>query len=507
MVKKQQYEDYFLTVRGLFLYITMSGVKEGLASLFNKKIEDITMKKIVLSIAGVMAAAAFAPDASAVPVFARQTGMACSACHFQHFPLLNAFGRAFKEGGFTMMGAEPKVEGDNLSIPAYLNVAVLTSMGYIKTNQTADTSGVTKNYGNGVWGVPGMSGGGGDGEASLFVGGHVSDFAGFLSEITLGGAGVALDSAKLPMLYDMGTAKIGVVPFATNAQGASYSMEVANTGANAVHSITNTVGPTGEFINAVSAQQYINTAGNATGLGFVANSDMGLINITKYQQTGIATGGYASLGSTYARVLGTFTVGDWDTAIGAQNWSGASLAGNLNGAGVPAALAAQSGTIASNAVGTEMRATKAWAVDGQMQGSLGGMPVGFYASYARAPAVMAGGVNINTFQDANGGGANATLTRSSFNVDAELGVVPEVATIGAAIRRGKSGIADAARNNLSDNAFYLTATYKLQQNMLARLSWVKQSGGYWDNQNINGGGTNAQVMGTQTTELNMYVLF
>ncbi len=453
------------------------------------------MKKIVLSIAGVMAAAAFAPDASAVPVFARQTGMACSACHFQHFPLLNAFGRAFKEGGFTMMGAEPKVEGDNLSIPAYLNVAVLTSMGYIKTNQTSDASGSTKNYGNGVWGVPGVSGGGGDGEASLFVGGHVSDFAGFLSEITLGGGSAALDSAKLPMLYDMGSAKIGVVPFATNAQGASYSMEVANTGANAVHSITNTVGPTGEFINAVSAQQYINTAGNATGLGFVANSDMGLINITKYQQTGIATGAYASLGSTYARVLGTFSVGDWDTAIGAQDWSGASMA-------TPGT--AQTGI--TPAVPGVMASTKAWAIDGQMQGSLGGMPVGFYASYARAPAVMVGGVNVNTFQDANGGG-NATLTRSSFNVDAELGIVPEVATIGAAIRRGKSGIADAAGNNLSDNAIYLTATYKLQQNMLARLSWVKQSGGYWDNQNNNGGGTNAQVMGTQTTELNMYVLF
>ena len=455
------------------------------------------MKKIVLSLAGVVAAAAFAPEASALPVFARQTGMACSACHFQHFPLLNAFGRAFKEGGFTMMGAEPKVEGDNLSIPAYLNMAVLTSMGYIKSNQTADTSGVTKNYGNGVWGVPGV-GFGGQGEASLFVGGHVSDFAGFLSEITLGGTGAALGSAKLPMLYDMGSAKIGVVPFATNGQGASYSMEVANTGANAIHSITNTVGPNGEFINAVSAQQYIGTATNALGLGFVANSDMGLINITKFQQTGTTAGNYGSLGSTYSRVLGTFTMGDWDTAVGAQNWSGASMftpgyGMNVNPAdGTTGAFAAQTGT-------ATMQATKAWALDGQMQGSLGGMPVGFYASYARAPGGLQNG-EINTYN-------SGTLTRSSFNIDAELGVVPEVATIGAAIRRGKSGFADAGGNNTNDNAIFLTATYKLQQNMLARLSWVKQSGSYWDNQNIAGGGTNAQVLGTQTTELNMYVLF
>ncbi len=451
------------------------------------------MKKIVLSIAGVMAVAAFAPEASAVPVFARQTGMACSACHFQHFPLLNGFGRAFKEGGFTMMGAEPKVEGDNLSIPAYLNVAVLTSMGYTKTNQTADPTGVTKNYGNGVWGVPGVSGGGGDGEASLFVGGHVSDFAGFLSEITLGGGSAALGSAKLPMLYDMGSAKIGVVPFATDGQGASYGMEVANTGASPIHSISNTVGPNNAFINAISAQQYIGTGTNVTGLAFVANSDMGLINITKYQQTGIANGNYASLGSTYARVLGTFSLGDWDSALGVQNWSGASMT-NVGACPSPTLGCVNApNTSGTNTIYT-MQATKAWSVDGQMQGSLGGMPVGFYASYARAPSVMQGGVNVNTFA------AGGTLTRSSFNVDAELGVVPEVATIGAAVRRGKSGVADAAGNNLSDNAFYLTATYKLQQNMLARLSYVTQSGGYWT-------AANDALLGSHTTELNMYVLF
>lgn len=445
------------------------------------------MKKIVLSIAGVMAVAAFAPEASAVPVFARQTGMACSACHFQHFPLLNGFGRAFKEGGFTMMGAEAKVEGDNLSIPAMLNMAVLTSMGYTKTNQAADTTGMAKNYGNGVWGVPGVSGGGGDGEASLFFGGHVSDFAGFLAELGLGGANAALGSAKLPMMFDMGSAKIGVVPFATDGQGASYGMEVLNTGANPIHSITNTVGPHGEFITAVSAQQYIGTGSNATGLAFVANSDMGLINITKFQQTGIAGGGYASLGSTYARVAATFDMAGWDTAVGVQRWSGASLATpgiGLNMA-VPPAVAGPG----------VMQTSRASAIDGQMQGTVGAMPLGIYASYARAPNET--GVVQNTFN--NGG----TATRSSLNIDAELGIVPEVATIGAAVRRGKSGGnlgSGVVGANDTDNAIYLTATYKLAQNMLARLSYVTQSGGYWSQ-------AMKDTLGNKTTELNMYVLF
>ena len=451
------------------------------------------MKKIVLSIAGVMAIAAFAPEASALPVFARQTGMACSACHFQHFPLLNGFGRSFKAGGFTMMGAEAKVEGDNLSIPQTLNMAVLTSMGYIKTNQTANATGVAKNYGNGAWGVPGV-GAGGNSEASLFVGGHVSDFAGFLSEITLSPS-AALDSAKMPILFPVGDSRVGAVPFATNGQGASYGLEELNTGANAIHMQSNTVGPNGEFAGALSAQQYIGTNSAAVGVALVGTNDMGFVNVTKFQQTGIASGALASLGSTYARLAGTFDLSGWDAGVGIQSWSGASLF-------VPAATAATLFVPAAPAAVAAMQVTKATAIDGQMQGELGGMPVGFYASYARAPGTAAGAL-INTY---NGG----TLTRSSFNVNAELGVIPEVATIGAAIRQGKSGVADAAGNNLSDNAIYLTATYKLQQNMLARLSYVSQSGGYW---NAAAAGatpattTNTQNIGSKTTALNLYVLF
>jgi len=39
-----------------------------------------------------------APDALAVPSFARQTGMACEACHTV-YPELTHFGRVFKANG------------------------------------------------------------------------------------------------------------------------------------------------------------------------------------------------------------------------------------------------------------------------------------------------------------------------------------------------------------------------------------------------------------------------
>ncbi len=92
------------------------------------------MKKIALSLASVLAAAAFAPEASALPVFARQTGMACNACHFMNFPMLNSFGRAFKASGFTLMGAQGRVEGEKVSIPDTVNMSLLTTLGYTSVN-------------------------------------------------------------------------------------------------------------------------------------------------------------------------------------------------------------------------------------------------------------------------------------------------------------------------------------------------------------------------------------
>ncbi len=47
----------------------------------------------------------FAPSAYAVPSFARQTGMACAACHTS-FPELTEFGRAFKMNGYILTGMQ-----------------------------------------------------------------------------------------------------------------------------------------------------------------------------------------------------------------------------------------------------------------------------------------------------------------------------------------------------------------------------------------------------------------
>ena len=438
-------------------------------------------------------------EVSALPLFARQTGMECSACHFQHFPLLTSFGRAFKSNAYTMMGAQTKVEGDRLSIPSTLNMAVLTTFGFERTNAApAGTFPVigyirgTNNDGNGTAYTPGHNG-----ELSLFFGGRINDNAGFLTEVGMIGP-ADQSSAKMPILFEVtsGT-RAGIVPFSTNGQGASYGFEELNTGANAVHQMSGVGGFNGAHANAISAQQYIGTGGNATGLAFVVNNAAGFINVTKFNQigTGDLRGGNNSTGSgsvmgagmnsTYLRVAGIFDVAGWDTGIGLQSWSGSSL--SMDTTVTPLAGRVQK--------------TKASAIDGQMQGELNKMPVGIYVSYARAPYDVLG----NTYNLVD---PAATLDRSSLNISGEVGVIPGIATLGAAIRRAKSGVADGAGANATDNAIMLTATYKLSQNMMASLSYTTNTGSYWNQPSaICAGANNTQCTGSKTTTLNLFTLF
>ncbi|MEJ2399712.1 MAG: hypothetical protein P8Z67_16245 [Gammaproteobacteria bacterium] len=61
-------------------------------------------KKLYMGLAiGTLATGLLINQAEAVPSFARQTGLACAACHTV-FPELNAFGRSFKLNGYTLTG-------------------------------------------------------------------------------------------------------------------------------------------------------------------------------------------------------------------------------------------------------------------------------------------------------------------------------------------------------------------------------------------------------------------
>ncbi len=428
------------------------------------------MKKIVLSLAGVMAAVAFAPEASAIPAFARQTGMACSACHYQHFPVINGFGRAFKEGGFTMMGAEEKIEGEGLSIPANLNLALVGYMSYAKTNGPANltnpavprgaavpTTAMTKTSNNGSLQIPK--------QVSLFAGGRVAENIGFEAEINIAGPGTTMGTStgtglirfKMPFVFDVAGVKAGVVPFSTGL-GVADSMEVLNTGAVAVHAFNQSDMP------AISAQQYIGTATPANGAALVASNDSFFANVARW---GASQGVGASGGPTSNYVRGAYLtsiIPGFDSAIGFQSWSGTSVqdAAGAIGPNTFTGLVSPNGAVN----------TKAAAIDAQMMGDVAGMPLTLIASFADAPG-SANAASVNLFNTSN-------LSRRSANFGAELGVIPNVATVQFGLRRAYSGVQDAATGaNLTDNAVMLGATYAFALNVRAELTYSRYSGGMY----------------------------
>jgi hypothetical protein len=456
------------------------------------------MKKIVLSIAAVMAAAAFAPEASALPVFARQTGMACTACHFQHFPLLNGFGRAFKSAGYTMMGAQGKIEGEELSIPDTLNLGIFTTVAYQTQSGTAGNPNTVPK-----WLVPSTGG-----ELSMFVGGRISEFAGFLAELGMGGGGPGAvtagpnaaapftgataagggiaTSAKLAMLFPVGDARVGLVAYSDVGQGAAYSFELLNTGAVGTHKMMGNTGPSNQHDHAAYAAQYLNTKGDASGVSIVANNTMGFINVGRYEFAGNnAVGGANSLPLTYARIAATFDLAGFDSAVGVQSFSGTSL---VTGA-----------------------TTKATIIDGQMQGEIAGYAAGIYAGYGRAPAVsnnvlavaqgaaavpavvvnpiLTGGVGtpaaVGSFN------SSATVATTTFNIAGEMALIPHGTVqlaFRSATRDGVDALSAAAGTtsvqgtSTRDNAVLVGATYELAQNLGLSLHYTTQSGSYWSNQ-------------------------
>ena len=389
------------------------------------------MKKVVLALAGAMAAVAFAPEASAVPSFARQTGMACNACHFQHFPVLNSFGRAFKAGGYTLMGSQGKVEDEHLSIPNALNASMLVKLRYQKENGTDapnTPSGATTN--SGQWQIPD--------EFSLFFGGRVAENIGMLTEINLAGVngttGGTAVGFKLPFVFDAGGVKLSAIPFMTDSGSMAYGYELGSTGL--IRALR-----WSEERSAISAMNFIGlNNGPATGLAFVAQNDMGYINLTRWSPHFSAGGGAGQaiqLRNNWIRVAATPTVADWAMHIG---------------------LGVASGT-SEDATGTKTD-TKATILDFQGQTQPGSNDFSLYANYGRAPSSTDNMWNT------------AANTKSAYAVGADYSVIQHVLHVGGSVLRGDNG---AASNN-KDNAIMVQGIYDLTQNVGLHLVYASYNG-------------------------------
>ncbi len=401
------------------------------------------MKKIVLSLAGVMAAVAFAPEASALPAFARQTGMACSACHAQHFPVLNGFGRAFKAAGYTMMGAQEKIEGEHLSIPAVMNTAILFKGRFQKDNTAKAPAGARNALGDGHVQF-------GD-EFSLFFGGRVAENAGFLFEGNTGaGGGQLLAGFKMPISHEVAGVNVVVVPFTTDALDASYGYELSSGGVMRANRWM-------EHRKESSAVQYVSAAAAATGVTLAAQNAMGYVAFTKYSPNFAmgANGGQHSsfsMGSSLLRIAATPEVAGFSLVTGVGIRSGVSYVGG----GTVAGVAPLTG------VASESKQTFA---DLQAQGSIGENELSLYAQYARAPVATTGYAS-----EYNAGGLTA---KTAFTLGADYSVIPHTVHVGGSVLMAKNGAAAGANG---DNAVTLAAIYDMTQNVAFHINHSNYSG-------------------------------
>jgi hypothetical protein len=419
------------------------------------------MNKIVLSIAGVMAAVAFAPEASAVPAFARQVGMGCSACHFNSYPILTGFGKAFKTSGYTMMGAQEKIEGEHLSIPATLNMAIYMQSRYIKTNgvNPAGVGGaIVANTNQGRIDVPD--------EFAMFVGGRATENIGALIEINIASAAAGLAGVKLPIMFDVGSMKVGAVPYTNGGLGPQFAYDVFATGSTANGRVMENGG-------GYSAAMNLGTNLASSGLGLVAANETFHAVYVPYApaQGGSATA--TKLGGNYIRLGYTPTIADWELGIGVQSYSGDPMKG-VNGA-IP-------GTVKGDAT----------IIDFQGQGELAGMPVGVYGSYGfAAGSGYAVGAPVNLYNSSFMGGVAANPERRSyFGLMADVGVIPHSLNVQVGFSRGKTGsnVGAVVGTNETDNSYTIGLRYKLAQNAKVAFAYTKSSGSAY---NVGGTAPNA----------------
>lgn len=399
------------------------------------------MNKIILSLASVLAVMAFAPEASALPAFTRQTGLACSACHQQHMPVLNNFGRSFKAAGYTMMGTQARIESEHLSIPSNMNAALLVKIRY----QMDDSAGV----GSTTTGTPNGLGDGqlqfGD-EFSLFLGGRVAENIGFLFEGNTVSADSLLAGFKLPISFDMGTTRLSVIPFTTHTSGVQYGYELSSGGVMRSDRWA-------EHRRETSAVQYNADrgidGGAATGFALVAQNDMGFINLTRWAPAfamGSNGGGNNSydMSSGYLRIAATPTIGNWALVAGGGAMNGTSLTTNT-GVGPVAVLVD----------------TRQTFLDLQAHGQYQGKDLGVYAQYATAPATANGNAyNQGTVGD-----------REALTIGADFSMIPRTLSIGAAFRIADNGTAASG-----DDALTLTAVYNWYQNVALHFNHSQYSG-------------------------------
>jgi hypothetical protein len=440
--------------------------------MFRNKIARFWLAISVLASAAILSTPSYA-----LPSFARQTNKACTACHFENFPMLTDYGRAFKASGFTEVYAPENVrkntDGQEMSLPLVLNASFFGTFVYNRySGNTVDSSGAPTNADFSEWTIPQ--------EASLFISGRVAQYVGFHSEVGLRPS-AALAALKLPFSFPINDSmRVLVIPFGADGHGPSYGFEVLNTGASDIHL-------TFEHAGQNSSYSYLGIDGTgASGAAAVLWDPRFFVSVTKWAPT---YGGPNGIGSNYSPGSGIQTgkapsanyfrgvyfvpIRGWDTAVGVQVFSGSAAV----------AYDSTSGCCFNGAY----QETKAWIVDAQVQGQIFNHQLGVYFTHGSAPAspsnadpVSGNAENVFNFQDrAAGIGVNAktatTLTASYSVIPYKLNLYGGILIANNGSDRNITGV------SASDNAFTLGVVYLFAQNVKFLFEGTKlQNPGQFD---------------------------
>lgn len=308
-------------------------------------------------------------ESEAIPAFSRQTSQSCSTCHAQHFPTLNSFGRMFKANGYIMMGGQKQVESKDVSLPESLNFALVGTLQYIKNDEGTEIGFPTS--------------------LSLYAGGRMSRNSGFLLELpfekteveSTDSMGEEIEGESHSSLANYGSLKwnyvtqfkginVGANVYSSEGSGPAYGYELLSTGAMGMSVAIGGVNAMGAIgLHKEHGITLMNQFGGghggpgaATGYGVSAQTNSWFVYTSQYYNKQMIERVKDPVFANYLRAAWTPTFGSFNLGMGVQIYSGQTRTNS--GATVDA---------------------NAFTADFQAQGSVAKMPLGIYASYAKAP--------------------------------------------------------------------------------------------------------------------------
>jgi hypothetical protein len=358
--------------------------------------------------------ALYMESANAIPPFARQTDNPCGMCHFQHFPKLKQFGRIFKANGLSL-SAQPRIEANDLSIPAYLNATFYTKS---KAILSSSTTGNRK----GRLAIPD--------EAAILVGGRLAEGVGGVVEW-----GGPLLSSKVIFSRPMaGAGRMGLTIFTTDGLGPGYGFEVMNTGAVRNHSPFEQ--STKVILGSVDNLELAQAATGVAFFGFLPGK--GYVTASLYapdsNEAGLTNMDTGADLSHYLRAVYMPPLPDWDVGVGIGVYGGSTKA----------TVASNSPLVSGGDMDCQVNAgevcninTQAWFIDAQAQSLLDGHELGIYFMYAQGddPNSKAGEVNLFASSPGNS-------KPKGWGVDAEYSVLPHLHLLVSASRSDNGGVGD-----------------------------------------------------------------